>query len=175
MVRGAGPDTVVLMHHYDVVSVEDFKLLKPLAFSPDKLEEELRKLSGTLAPEVQADLASGAYLSGRGVCDMKGGGSIQMALLRRYSELVLRDPAALPGNLMVLAVPDEENLSAGMRAAAPMLLRSVLGLHGEAQPSDSSTASKPNAAAERISVPTLPGSCTPSRIILMLFSTSESV
>lgn len=123
MVRGAGPDTVVLMHHYDVVSVEDFKLLKPLAFSPDKLEEELRKLSGTLAPEVQADLASGAYLYGRGVCDMKGGGSIQMALLRRYSELVLRDPAALPGNLMVLAVPDEENLSAGMRAAAPLLAR----------------------------------------------------
>ena len=53
--------------------------------------------------------------------------------------------------------------STGMRAAAPMLLRSVLGLHGEAQPSDSSTASKPNAAAERISVPTLPGSCTRSK------------
>lgn len=39
---------------------------------------------------------------------MKGGGSIQMALLRRYSELVRRLPEALPGNLIVLAVPDEE-------------------------------------------------------------------
>lgn len=121
MVRGGGENTVVFVHHNDVVTVEDFKLLKPLAFSPDELERELLRLRDTLPPAVQADLDQGSCLFGRGVCDMKGGGSIQMALLRRYSELVRRDPAALPGTLIVLAVPDEENLSAGMRAAVLLL------------------------------------------------------
>ena len=35
---------------------------------------------------------------------------------------------------------------------------------GDAQPGPSTTASKPNAAALRSSVPTFPGSCTPSSI-----------
>lgn len=121
MVRGEGPDTVVFVHHCDVVTVEDFKLLKPLAFSPDELEQELLRLRDSLPPPVQSDLDGGGYLFGRGVCDMKGGGSIQMALLNRYSQLVQRDPAALPGTLIVLSVPDEENLSAGMRAAVLLL------------------------------------------------------
>lgn len=121
MVRGSGEDTIVFVHHNDVVTVEDFKLLKPLAFSPDELERELLGLRDSLPPEVQADLDSGAYLYGRGVCDMKGGGSIQMALLHRYSQLISQDPTALHGNLIVLAVPDEENLSAGMRSAVLLL------------------------------------------------------
>ena len=70
---------------------------------------------------MQADLDDDTYLFGRGVCDMKGGGSIQMAVLSRYAQLVRQDPAALPGTLIVLAVPDEENLSAGMRAAVLLL------------------------------------------------------
>ena len=121
MVRGGGEDTVVLIHHNDVVTVEDFKRLKPLAFSPDELKRELLRLRDTLSPEVRADLEGGAYLFGRGVCDMKGGGAIQMALLDRYGRLVREDPEALPGTLIVLAVPDEENLSAGMRAAVLLL------------------------------------------------------
>ena len=50
----------------------------------------------------------------------------------------------------------------GMRTAAPMEARRVLGAHTLAQPSLSSTPSKPKAAALRSSVPTLPGSCTRS-------------
>lgn len=123
MVRGSGTDTIVLIHHNDVVTADDFKLLKPLAYSPDELERELQRIQDTLPQEVRQDLDSGAYLYGRGGCDMKGGGSIQMALLHRYSELVRRDPSALPGTLVVLAVPDEENLSAGMRAGAVLLAR----------------------------------------------------
>lgn len=123
MVRGAGDDTVVLLHHTDVVTASNFKFLKPLAFSPEKLEKELFRLRASFSDEVRADLESGAYLYGRGVCDMKGGGAIQMALLHRYSELVLQDPGSLPGTLIVLAVPDEENLSAGMRMAAALLAR----------------------------------------------------
>lgn len=121
MVRGAGEDTIVFVHHNDVVTVEDFKLLKPLAFSPDELKQELLRLRDTLPPAVQSDLDDDTYLFGRGVCDMKGGGSIQMAVLNRYAQLVQQDPAALPGTLIVLAVPDEENLSAGMRAAVLLL------------------------------------------------------
>ena len=123
MVRGAGDDTVVLLHHTDVVTASNFKLLKPLAFSPEKLEKELFRLRACFSDEVRADLESGEYLYGRGVCDMKGGGAIQMALLHRYSELVLQEPGSLPGTLIVLAVPDEENLSAGMRMAVALLAR----------------------------------------------------
>lgn len=121
MVRGGGEDTVVFVHHNDVVTVEDFKRLKPLAFSPDELKRELLRLRDTFLPEVQSDLDDDTYLFGRGVCDMKGGGAIQMALLNRYSRLVREDPNALPGTLIVLAVPDEENLSAGMRGGVLLL------------------------------------------------------
>lgn len=47
---------------------------------------------------------------------MKGGGSIQIALLKRYSQL-----ENFKGNIVLIAVPDEENLSAGMRAAVKLL------------------------------------------------------
>ena len=50
----------------------------------------------------------------------------------------------------------------GMRNTAPMDERSVLTLYGSAQPVSSSTPSQPKASAVRSTVPTLPGSCTPS-------------
>lgn len=116
MVCGTGPETVVLLHHFDVVSTEDFKLLEPYAFSPNELAEKLYDIRDTLSGDVQQDLESGNWLFGRGVCDMKGGGAIQMALLNRYSQL-----ENFTGNVIVLGLPDEENLSAGMRAAAVLL------------------------------------------------------
>ncbi len=125
MVKGEGNDTIVMIHHYDVVTVEDFKLLKSLAFSPDNLYEELLKMKDTFTGDTLNDLVSGEWLYGRGVCDMKGGGAIQMALLNRYSQL-----ENFKGNLIVLGVPDEENLSAGMRAGVLLLdeLRVKYGL-----------------------------------------------
>ncbi len=116
MLKGNGKDTIVFVHHYDIVSIEDFKLLKEFAFSPDKLKVELMKIKRTLNKDVQKDLDENTFLFGRGVCDMKGGGSIQMALMKRYSEI-----NNFSGNLILLAVPDEENLSAGMRAAVKLL------------------------------------------------------
>ena len=47
---------------------------------------------------------------------MKAGGSIQWTLLKRYSEL-----DDFEGNVIVVAVPDEENMSAGMRGAVRLL------------------------------------------------------
>lgn len=130
MVRGCGPDTVVMIHHNDVVTTEDYGRLAPLAFSPAELERELKKIAESFSEEEQADLRSGNWLYGHGVCDMKGGGAVQMALLARWAEQVRQDPASLPGNLIVLAVPDEENLSAGMRAGVSLLggLRERMGL-----------------------------------------------
>jgi len=47
---------------------------------------------------------------------MKGGGAIQLTLLKRHT-----GASGWKGNLILLALPDEENLSAGMRAAIDLL------------------------------------------------------
>jgi arginine utilization protein RocB len=70
------------------------------------------KIKEVLQIEARNDLESGDYIFGRGTADMKGGGSIQLALFKRYSEL-----EDFPGNILLIAVPDEENLSAGMLSA----------------------------------------------------------
>jgi arginine utilization protein RocB len=116
MVKGNGDDTVVLIHHNDVVGIEDFGTLKPFAHSPLELEEELMKIKDVLQPDARADLESGDFIFGRGTADMKGGGSIQLALLKRYSKL-----NNLRGNILLISVPDEENLSAGMMSAILLL------------------------------------------------------
>lgn len=116
MLKGKGDKTVVLVHHNDIVGIEDFKALKEKAFLPADLEKALRRKKSSLHPDAQADLDSKDFLFGRGVADMKGGGSIQIALLKRYSEL-----KEFEGNVILIAVPDEENLSAGMRHAATIL------------------------------------------------------
>lgn len=116
MVKGSSPETIVMIHHYDVVTVEDYKLLKDFAFKPYELEGELKKIKEHLSDEARSDLESGDYLFGRGVCDMKGGGSIQMALLSQYAE-----DESFKGNVIVMGVPDEENLSAGMRGGILLL------------------------------------------------------
>ena len=114
--KGRGPDTVVFIHHNDIAGIEDFKLLKKYAFSPDELKTQLTKIKDTLSRDAKKDLEDDTFLFGRGICDMKGGGSIQIALLKRYSQL-----ENFKGNIVLLALPDEENLSAGMRAAVKLL------------------------------------------------------
>ncbi len=116
LVKGHGRRTVVLMHHFDVVEVEDYGLLKPLAFRPAELEQGLREHMDLLSAEARADLLSGKWLFGRGTADMKGGGSIQIALMDALSRETDFD-----GNVVLVAVPDEENLSVGMRAAVRLL------------------------------------------------------
>lgn len=116
LVKGKGDDTVIFIHHYDVVAVEDYKTLMPYAYSPKELEAELLKIKEDLPEDARKDLESGDFIFGRGTADMKGGGSIQLALMKRYSEL--KD---LYGNILMIAVPDEENLSAGMLSAVSLL------------------------------------------------------
>lgn len=118
MVKGKrNPENaVVLIHHYDVVGIEDFKNLKDYAFYPGALETELLKNPDMLHQEAKDDLLSGEYIFGKGGCDMKAGGSIQYTLLEEYSKL-----DDFSGTVIVISVPDEENLSAGMRGAAVLL------------------------------------------------------
>ena len=116
MVRGKGNKTVAMVHHYDIVDIEDYKLLKPLAFSPDELAAALADHKDMLPEDALVDLEAGSFVFCRGGCDMKAGGAIQYALLEEYSKL-----ANFEGNVIVLGVPDEENLSAGMRTAVRLL------------------------------------------------------
>jgi arginine utilization protein RocB len=120
LVQG-GPRAVVLTGHYDVVSIENYGDLAPYAYLPEAL---LPRLIADLEAGGQSeadqlalrDLKSGNYLPGRGVLDMKSGIAAGMALLFRLAELDQR-----PGSLMLVATPDEEQTSQGMRAAAARL------------------------------------------------------
>ncbi len=115
---GKSPKTVVMIHHFDVVSDDDYGCFSRLAYSPDALYAALEQARDTLPGDAQSDMEGGGFIFGHGVCDMKGGAAIQMALLERIA-----GNDACEGSLMVVGVPDEEDMSAGMRAAVPALKR----------------------------------------------------
>lgn len=112
--RGRGRDTVVLTGHYDVVPVSDYGELEPLAFAPEPLSAaaiaRLRRSGEN--PLALADLESGLFLPGRGLLDMKAGLAAGIAAIEAYTG---------EANLLFVAVADEEERSAGARAAAPLL------------------------------------------------------
>lgn len=117
LVKGRGQGTVILLSHFDVVDVEDFRGLRSLAFDPVSYTKALAPQS--LPPEAARDLQSGRYLFGRGVMDMKAGLALHLSLLERCSAKA----EALPGSILLLTVPDEESSSAGMIGAVPFLNR----------------------------------------------------
>ena len=116
LVRGSAPATVVLIHHSDTVGTEDYRHLASSARNPAALAAALHDGSVPLSPEAKEDLDSGAFLFGHGAADMKGGAAIHLALLKRFA----REPGPR-GSILLLSLPDEENLSLGMRNA-PLLL-----------------------------------------------------
>ncbi len=115
-VRGSGTRCIVLTGHYDVVETGAYGPLESIAFDPEAL-------AAALGPDIP-DIASGEFLPGRGLLDMKAGLAAGIAMLERFAGL--REPV---GNLLFLAVADEEVASHGMRAAAPML-RGYLAARG---------------------------------------------
>ena len=120
LVRGTGPRTVVLTGHFDTVTTDDYGPLKPLACQPYALRDALlARCKGSSVPAealAYRDLQSGNYLPGRGLLDMKAGLAAGLDAMAQ----IVRD-GAFNGNLLFLAVPDEENASAGARAAAATL------------------------------------------------------
>jgi arginine utilization protein RocB len=118
LVRGEGSRTVALAGHFDVVPVDDYGDLACLAFSPEALNAGLIKrlqASGTFTQALD-DLESGRFLPGRGLLDMKSGLAVGLAVLEQFAA----DPERT-GNLLLVATPDEEDRSDGMRAAAAAL------------------------------------------------------
>jgi arginine utilization protein RocB len=109
--RGRSQRTIVLTGHFDTVSIEDYGALAELARDPERLALALLKTleQSTLA---HADLESSAFIPGRGLLDMKAGLAAGLAVLEHY---------AGEATLLFLGVADEEERSAGARAAVPQL------------------------------------------------------
>ncbi len=112
--RGTGRKTVLLAGHFDTVPAEDYGALKPLAFDPERLlDKTISRLRATGEHALAlSDLESGDYLPGRGLLDMKAGLAAGIAVLEAHEG---------EGNLLLVATPDEEDRSAGMRAAAAQI------------------------------------------------------
>ncbi len=112
--RGRSNNTIVLTGHFDVVSVEDYGALQTLAFEPEALlaaSIARLKLTGE-NPSALADFESGDFLPGRGLLDMKAGLAAGLAAMEHHDGEM---------TLVFIAVSDEEEKSAGARAAIPTL------------------------------------------------------
>ena len=106
--KGSGNTTIVLTGHYDAVGIDSYGTLREFALDPDVLKEKMRAIYGG-EPEWKDDLDDPDWLFGRGVADMKAGLAVNLhELFTNANEEV---------NLLFVAVPDEENMSAGARMA----------------------------------------------------------
>lgn len=147
-----GPRTVLLCGHFDVVSTENYGELEPLACDPEALLPaliaELERDSSDPSDQLALrDLRSGDYLPGRGALDMKSGIAAGIAQLFRFAEQEQRT-----GSLLLVATPDEEQTSQGMRAAAvqlPHLLREW-GLEAQAAINLDSTTDRGDGSAGQV-------------------------
>jgi len=119
---GEGPSCVVLTGHYDVVDTSNYGALEPFAFDPESLTKKmLQSLSSKekLSPAealLKKDLEGGSFIPGRGMLDMKSGLAAGIAALASFLEDDERS-----GNIIYMAVPDEEGSSVGMKAAKKIL------------------------------------------------------
>jgi arginine utilization protein RocB len=122
LVPGSGARTVLLTGHFDTVRTDDYGDLQALALQPTALRAALLERledgsAGSTEALARTDLRGGAFLPGRGLLDMKAGLAAGLAALEAWAV----DGSAREGNLLFLAVPDEEASSAGARSAARAL------------------------------------------------------
>ena len=121
LARGSGRKTVVLTGHFDVVSVSNYGPHENYAFDPEvllpRLIADLRVNARSDAERrALSDFEGGDFLPGRGLLDMKAGLSAGLVALYKFAHLEAR-----VGNVLFVAVADEEDQSHGARAAAPAL------------------------------------------------------
>jgi arginine utilization protein RocB len=114
LVKGSSSETIILYHHHDVVDSFDFGELKEFAYLPAILKEKFKKID--LGHKTNQDVLNEDWIFGRGTADMKAGAAIQMSLIKEFSEI-----EDFQGNILFISVPDEENLSVGMRNAPDLL------------------------------------------------------
>lgn len=118
LVKGCGSSnkTIVMIGHSDVVDAHDYGKYEDVAFEPKALMERMKVM--TMNPDAQADFDSGEWIFGRGVMDMRCGVAMGMMMLEAAS----RNLSEVKGNLLFVAVPDEENNSLGMISATKNLV-----------------------------------------------------
>lgn len=117
--KGNSNKTVLMIGHTDTVGISDYGELKEYANKPYELTEKFKEIESTLPEEVRKDLKSGDYLFGRGLFDMKTGDAIIMAIMEDIS----KDIENFEGNLVFVAVCDEEANSSGMLSSIPELVK----------------------------------------------------
>jgi arginine utilization protein RocB len=118
LVKGKSEKTIILAGHYDTVSTESYGTLEPHACNPNELLSQLISNLQKTQNNSQAlkDFESGDFLPGRGLLDMKSGLAVGLVLLEEWSKL-----SKFPGNLLLIAVPDEEVASHGMKSVVQQL------------------------------------------------------
>jgi arginine utilization protein RocB len=117
LLKGRGKGTVILSGHLDVMDTIDYGPCREHALNTDALAGALETCP--LPAGALTELKSGDWVFGRGTADMKGG----LALFMAFLEQVSKRPDGLYGNLLFLAVPDEETNSAGMTGSVGFLNR----------------------------------------------------
>lgn len=110
LAKGKRRETLIFVGHIDTVDIEDYGPLRSVAFQPYAYMRALE--GGYLKGDAADDLKSGEWLFGRGTMDMKCGVALQMAMLEK-----LAADCSFDGNILLLAVPDEETNSEGALAA----------------------------------------------------------
>jgi len=121
LARGNGRRTVVLTGHFDIVDITNYGDLQKLALDPDRLSDALvaairSEPHDPRSAKALADLESGAFLPGRGLLDMKAGLAAGLAVIEAMAG------ESFEGNLLFIAVPDEEGNSAGARTMSQALV-----------------------------------------------------
>ena len=109
--------TVVFIGHTDTVGISDYGNLAEYATRPDELIDKLKEVS--LTQEVKDVMASGKYMFGRGIFDMKSGDANIIGIM----EYISKDIKNFEGNIVFAAVCDEEGNSQGMLTFVPELIR----------------------------------------------------
>jgi arginine utilization protein RocB len=109
-------DTVLLTAHLDVVDIEGYGHLQPVAFDMEECTKRIGELE--LDYETRRDLESGEWVFGRGTADIKSGIASFIEIVRELSEI-----RNFRGNILFLAVPGEESNSEGMIESIPFLLK----------------------------------------------------
>lgn len=122
--KGKSNHTIILTGHYDAVEIECYGTLKSYALNPSLLKDAIKQKhlykksteDSARDERIMSDLLDENWCFGRGTADMKGGLAIGI-----YETLTASEESEK--SVLFIGVSDEENLSAGGRNAATVLLK----------------------------------------------------